>query len=63
MTSGKQLGFILSQIGIEVDPDKIRAIVEMKYLRIKKEIPGFLERIQYISRFIAQLTMAYESFF
>lgn len=50
-------------MGIEVDPDKIRAIVEMKYLRIKKEIPGFLERIQYISRFIAQLTMAYESFF
>lgn len=50
-------------MGIEVDPDKIRAIVEMKYLRIKKEIPGFLERIQYISRFIAQLTMAYESLF
>ena len=38
--------------GIEVDPDKIKAIVEMKPPRTEKEIQGFLGRIQYISRFL-----------
>ena len=49
--------------GIEVDPDKIKAIVELKPLRTEKEIRGFLGRIQYISRFIAQLTMTREPIF
>ena len=63
VTSEKLLGFILSQRGIEVDPEKIKAIVEMKPPRTKKEIRGFLGRIQYISRFIAQLTMTCEPIF
>ena len=49
----KAVGFMESQRGIEVGPDKIKAIVEMKPLRIEKEIQGFLGRIQYISKFIA----------
>ena len=32
VTFGKLLGFMVSQRGIEVDPDKIKAIVEMKPL-------------------------------
>ena len=63
VTSGKLLGFIVSQRGIEADLDKIKAIVEMKTPRPKKWIRGFLERIQYISRFIAQLTMTCEPIF
>ena len=63
MTSGKLLGFMVSQRGIEVDPDKIKEIVEIKPLRTEKEIQEFLGRIQYISRFIAQLTMTYEPLF
>ena len=35
----------------------------MKLPRTKKEIQGFLGRIQYISRFIAQLTMTCEPIF
>ena len=58
--SGKLLGFMVSQRGIEVALDKIKAIVEMKPLRTEKEIRGFLVRIQYTSRFIAQLTMTCE---
>ena len=54
---------MVSQRGIEVDLDKIKAIVEMKPPRTKKEIQGFLGRIQYISRFIAQLTMICEPLF
>ena len=60
LTSRKLLGFMVSQRGIEVALDKIKAIVEMKPLRTEKEIRGFLERMQYTSRFIAQLTMTCE---
>ena len=52
-----------SQRGIEVDPDKIKAIMEMKPPRTEKEIREFLGRIQYISKFIAQLPMICEPFF
>ena len=54
---------MVSKREIEVDPDKIKAIVELKPLRTEKEIRGFLGRIQYISRFIAQLTMTREPIF
>ena len=53
VTSRKLLWFMVSQRGIEVDLEKIKAIVEMKPPRTEKEIRGFLGRIQYISRFIA----------
>ncbi|RVW37475.1 hypothetical protein CK203_111080 [Vitis vinifera] len=42
--------------GIEVDPDKIKAILDMPAPKTEKEIRGFLGRLQYISRFIARLT-------
>ena len=63
VTSRKLLGFIISQRGIEVDHDKIKAIVEIKPPRTEKEIREFLGRIQYISRFIAQLIMTCEPIF
>nr|XP_012466309.1 unnamed protein product [Gossypium raimondii] len=55
-TSGKLLGFIVSERGIEVDPDKIKAIQELPPPRTQKEVRGFLGRLNYIARFIAQLT-------
>ena len=56
VTSGKLLGHIVSKRGIEVDPEKIKAILDMPAPRNKKEIIGFLGRLQYINRFIARLT-------
>ncbi|XP_027187860.1 uncharacterized protein [Cicer arietinum] len=43
--SGKVLGFVFSQRGIEVDPDKIRAIAEMPPPSTEKEVRGFLGRL------------------
>ena len=56
VTFGKLLCHIVSKCGIEVDPEKIKAILGMLALRNEKEIRGFLDRLQYISRFIAILT-------
>jgi ribonuclease HI len=56
VTSGKLLGFIVSERGIEVDPDKIRAILEMPPPKTEKEVRSFMGKIQFISRFIARLS-------
>ncbi|RVW92724.1 Retrovirus-related Pol polyprotein from transposon 297 [Vitis vinifera] len=63
VTSRKLLGHIVSKCGIEVDPEKIRAILDMPASRIEREIRGFLGRLQYISRFIARLTDICEPIF
>ena len=63
VTSGKLLGHIVSERGIEVDPEKIKAILDMPAPRTEKEIRGFLGRLQYISRFIARLTDLCEPIF
>ncbi|RVW22168.1 Retrovirus-related Pol polyprotein from transposon 17.6 [Vitis vinifera] len=63
VTSGKLLGHMVSDRGIEVDPDKIKAILDMPVPRTEKEIRGFLSRLQYISRFIARLTDICEPIF
>ena len=51
--SGKLLGFIVSQKGTEVDPEKVKAILEMPEPRTKKQVRDFLGRLNYIARFIS----------
>ncbi|XP_077217903.1 uncharacterized protein LOC143852407 [Tasmannia lanceolata] len=63
VTSGKLLGFLVSQRGIEVDPQKIKAIQEMAPPKTEKQIRGFLGNVQYLRRFIAQLTTTCEPIF
>ena len=63
VTSGKLLGYMVNERGIEVDLDKIRVILDMPALRTEIEIRGFLGRLQYISRFIARLTDICEPIF
>jgi len=55
-TSGKLLGFVVSEKGIEVDPDKIKAFQKLPPPKTTKEVRGFLGRLNYIARFISQLT-------
>ena len=45
VTSGKLLGHIVSERGIEVDPEKTKAILDMPAPRTEKEIRGFLGRL------------------
>jgi len=61
--SGKLLGFIVSEKGIEVDPDKVRAIQEMPSPRTEREVRSFLGKLNYISRFISNLTAKAEPIF
>ena len=60
---GKLLGHIVSERGIEVDPDKIKAIQEMPVPKMEKDVRGFIGKLQYISRFIAKLTMICDPIF
>lgn len=62
-TSGKLLGFIVSRNDIEVDPGKVKTILEMSPPRIEKEVRGFLGRLNYIARFVSQLTTTCEPIF
>ncbi|PKI48814.1 hypothetical protein CRG98_030791 [Punica granatum] len=54
--SGKLLGFVVNERGIEVDPDKVKAIKELPPPSSVREVRGFLGRLNYIARFIANLT-------
>ncbi|PKI67398.1 hypothetical protein CRG98_012207, partial [Punica granatum] len=54
--SGKLPGFVDSERGIEVDPDKVKAIKELPPPSTVREVRGFLGRLNYIARFIANLT-------
>ena len=42
MTGVKFLGFLVNDRGIEVDPSKIKAILEMPTPKSEKELRGFL---------------------
>ena len=57
------MGFIVSQKGIKVDPDKVKAIQEIPTPRTKKQVRGFLGRLNYISRFISHMTTPCELIF
>ena len=58
-----KLGFIVSQKGIEIDPKKVKAILEIPEPRTEKQVRGFLGRLNYIARVISQLTPTCEPIF
>ena len=46
-----------------MDPDKVKAILEIPEPHTEKQVWGFLGRLNYIARFISQLTVTCEPFF
>ena len=55
-TAGKFLGFMVSQRGIEANPDKIRAIVEMAPPRNVKEVQSLNSKVVALKRFVSRAT-------
>ena len=56
MTTGKFLGFMGSQRGIEANPDKIWAIMEMKPPRNVKEVQSLNGKVAALNRFVSRAT-------
>ena len=54
--AGKFLGFMVSQRGIEVNLEKIRAIMELKPPRIVKEVQSLNGKIVALNRFVSRAT-------
>ena len=53
---GKFLGFMVFQQGIEANPEKFGAILEMTSLRTVKEVQKLTRRIAALNRFISKVT-------
>ena len=56
VSAGKFLGFIVHEKGIEIDPKKIEAIQKVKAPNCKKDLQKFLGKINYLTRFICNLS-------
>ena len=54
VSSGKFLGFMVSHRGIETNPDKIQAILNMEPPRNIKEVQSFTERVAALNRFVSK---------
>jgi hypothetical protein len=54
--SGKFLGFMVSQRGIEANPDKIKAILEMQPPKTTKEVQRLMGRVAALNRFMSRST-------
>ena len=52
----KFLGFIVSQRGIEVNPEKVRAIMELRPPRTVKEMQSLNGKIMALNRFVSKAT-------
>ena len=56
VTAGKFLGFMVSQRGIEVNLEKVRAIMELEPPRTVKEVQSLNGKIAALNRFISKAT-------
>jgi ribonuclease HI len=56
VSSGKFLGFMVSQRGIEANPEKIKAVLEMTPPRTIKEVQSLTGRVAALNRFVSRVT-------
>ena len=56
VASGKFLGFMVSQRGIEANPEKVQAIINMASPRTVKEVQKLTGRIVALNRFVSRAT-------
>ena len=53
---GKCLGFMVSQRGIEANPDKVKAIIEVKLPKTMKEVQSLTGKVTTLNRFVSKAT-------
>ena len=56
VTAGKFLGFIVSQRGIEVNPEKVRAMMELEPPKTVKAIQSLNRKVAALNRFVSKAT-------
>ena len=56
VASGKFIGFMVSQRGIEANPEKVQAIINMASPRTVKEVQKLTGRITALNRFVSRAT-------
>ena len=56
VSSGKFLGFMVSQRGIEANPDKIKAILDMSPPKTVKEVQSLTGKADTLNRFVLRST-------
>ena len=63
VASGKFLGFMVSQQGIEANPDKVKAIIEVKSPKIVKEVQSLTGKVAALNKFVSRATEKCMPFF
>ena len=48
----KLLGHVVSENGIEADPDKVKALMLLPSPKYTKQLATFIQKVKYMSRFI-----------
>ena len=56
VTVGKFLGFMVSQRGIEDNPEKVRAIMELEPSRTVKVVQSLNEKVVALNKFVSKAT-------
>ena len=56
VTAGKFLGFMVSQRGIEVNSEKVRAILELEPPRTVKAVQSLNGKVAALNRFVSKAT-------
>src|SRR6185369_3430933 len=56
VSTGKFLGFIIHEKGIEIDPKRIEAMKKVEAPACKKDLQKFLGKVNYLKRFISYLS-------
>ena len=63
VTAGKFLGFMVSQRGIEINPEKVRAILELEPPRMVKAVQNLNGKVAALNRFVSKAMDKCLSFF
>jgi hypothetical protein len=56
VSSGKVIGYLVSQRGIEANPEKVRAVLEMQPPKTTKQLQQLTGRVAALNRFISRST-------